>query len=220
MQMAKFGYAEFGYDESAVLTSSLPFYFNQPLFGLQQSTARGPQNHMEWYQSAKSVFDDNPHDGEALYLPRALAQREIDRIRSLPHDAQVAQTIGIAASTPFRGRLTGPIQFFGNLLETWKLNREDAVPLLGFEKTDQPYVEHLLNGHAALLGRDVKDRIAYLFEIRRTLAALFLDEDVENAWLREAHAMLNDQVPMELLLGGTMENILLVRDFVDVAAGR
>lgn len=220
MQMTKFGCTEFGYDESDVLNSSIPFYFNQSLFGLQQSTARGPQNHMKWYQSAKSVFDDNPHGGEALYLPRDLEQREIDWIRSLPHDAQMAQTMGIAAPTPFRGRLTGPIQFFGNLLETWKLNREDAVPLLGFEKTNRPYVEHLLNGHAALLGRDVKDRIAYLFEIRRTLAALFLDEDVENAWLREAHAMLNDQVPMELLLEGTMENILLVRDFVDVAAGR
>ena len=220
MQMAKFGDTRFKYDESDVLTSSIPLYFNQSFFGLQQSTDRGPINHLTGYQSGQSLFEHNPLGGEDWSFRRAPVQREIDWINSLPHGETVVQTMGTVYLIPFRGRLTGPIQFFGNLLETWKLNRDDAVPLLGFEKTDRPYVEDLLNGHAVLLGRDAKDRIAYLFEIRRTLAALFLDEDVENAWLREAHTMLNDQVPMELLLEGTMENILLVRDFVDVAAGR
>ncbi len=215
MQMTKFGY-----DESDVSTPMTPLDFNQSPFVLWQSTGCSPINHLKGYQSGQSLFEHNPFGGEDWVFRRAPVQREIDWINSLPHGETVVQTMGTVYLTPFGGRLTGPIHFFGNLLETWKLNRDDAVPLLGFEKTDRLYVEHLLNGHAVLSGRDAKDRIAYLFEIRRTLAALFLDEDVENAWLREAHTMLNDQVPMELLLEGTMENILLVRDFVDVAAGR
>jgi len=211
---------KFGYDAGDVSTPMIPLDFNQSLFGLWQRTGRSPINHLKGDQSEQSLFERNPFGGEDWLFRRAPAQREIDWINSLPHGETMVQTMGTVYRTPFKGRLTGPIQFFGNLLETWKLNRDDAVSLLGFEKSDRPYVEHLLNGHAALLGRDAKDRIAYLFEIRRTLAALFLDEDVENAWLREAHAMLNDQVPMELLLEGAMENILLVRDFVDVAAGR
>ena len=82
------------------------------------------------------------------------------------------------------------------------------------------HVDNLLNGHVALAGRDVKDRIACLLHIRSTLSALFRCEEVENEWLREPHAMLDDQVPMQLLLEGSMENLLLVKEYVDVVTGR
>lgn len=117
-------------------------------------------------------------------------------------------------------RLTGPIQFISKLLEIWKLESSDAAPLLGFERSDWPYVNDLLNGRVALAGRDVKDRIAYLFHIRSTLSALFRSEEVENEWLREPQAMLNDQVPMSILLEGSMENLLLVREYVDAVSGQ
>ncbi len=107
--------------------------------------------------------------------------------------------------------LTGPIQFIRNLLNIWNLEQKDAVFLLGFEVYDQHYVRKLLDGYTPLVGRDIKDRIAYLFQIRGTLSVLFQSEDVENEWLREKHTMLNDQKPLELLLNGTMENLLLSR---------
>ena len=121
---------------------------------------------------------------------------------------------------PYRVQLSGPIQFIQNLLETWMLTQDDAVPLLGFEISDRHHVKSLLRGHAVLSGRDVKDRIAYLFEIRKTLSALFLNEDVENAWLREEHAMLGNNAPLKLMLEGTMDNLLLVKEYVEAAAGR
>ena len=117
-------------------------------------------------------------------------------------------------------RLTGPIQFVRNLLKTWNLEQIDAVFLLGFEVSDRHHVDNLLNGYAPLVGRDIKDRIAYLFQIRGTLSILFQSKEVENEWLREKHTMLNDQKPLEMLLEGTMENLLLVKDYVNVAAGR
>ena len=46
------------------------------------------------------------------------------------------------------------------------------------------------------------------------------DEDMENEWLRERHEMLDDKAPMDLLLDGSMENLLLVKEYVEAAAGR
>jgi len=121
---------------------------------------------------------------------------------------------------PAPGRLTGTVQFVRKLLDTWKLQPGDAAALLGFEPSERTRVDNLLNGRIAFAGGDVKDRIACLLHIRSTLSALFRSQEVENEWLREPHAMLDDQVPMHLLLEGSVENLLLVREYVDSVAGR
>ena len=111
-------------------------------------------------------------------------------------------------------------QFVSKLLESWRLSRDDAVLLLGFDQTDNDFVRAVLEGAADLHGRDVRDRIAHLFQIRKTLSSLFRDLGVENEWLREQHTLLDGQEPLKLLLGGSMEDLLLVKEYVDAAAGR
>lgn len=117
-------------------------------------------------------------------------------------------------------RLAGPVQFLKRLMEDWALTEADAALLLGFNETDLELVGPFLEGREALSGRDVRDRIAHLFEIRKTLSMLFRDLDTENGWLREPQELLDQRDPMSLLLGGSMEDLLLVRDYVDAAAGR
>ena len=51
------------------------------------------------------------------------------------------------------------------------------------------------------------------------LFALFGDETEENDWLRESQPSLDGQVPMQLLLEGSMENLLLVKEYVEAATG-
>ena len=116
-------------------------------------------------------------------------------------------------------RLSGPVQFVLKLLDYWRLSRDDAVSLLGFDSTDSDYVKDILSGMTSFRGRDVRDRIAHLFHIWTTLSSLFQDRDVENDWLRESHALLDEQSPLNLLLGGAMENLLLVKEYVGAAAG-
>ncbi len=116
-------------------------------------------------------------------------------------------------------RLHGLLQFMPSLLRFWRLREEDAVPLLGFNREDAAHVALALRGQEHFRGRDVWERIAHLVWIRTSLSALFRDLDTENAWLREPHAWLDERVPMQLLLGGSMEDLLLVRDYVDTAAG-
>ena len=116
-------------------------------------------------------------------------------------------------------RLSGPVQFVVKLLEFWRLDDEDAVRLLGFDGEDAAEVAAILAGRKPLRGRDVRERIAHLIWIRKTLSALFRHLDTENAWLRESHRLLDNRSPMELLLGGSIEDMLSVRDYADAAGG-
>lgn len=117
-------------------------------------------------------------------------------------------------------RLTGPIQFILRLLDCWKLERTDAINLLGFEETESEFVFEVLEGNESLRGRDAKDRLSHLLSIRTSLHGFFRDLETENDWLRETQPLLDGQTPMNLLLGGSMEDILLVREYVDSMVGK
>ena len=125
-----------------------------------------------------------------------------------------------AGRSPCRSRVTGPVQVLKRLLGVWNLEAAEATILLGLDRDAVSYAEDFLAGRTALKGRDVSDRIVHLYEMRKTLSALFRDENVENQWLREQHAMLDERAPLDLMLEGSMENMLLVREYVEAAAGR
>lgn len=116
-------------------------------------------------------------------------------------------------------RLTGPVQFVRKLMGSWRLDIGDVVGLLGYDPEELQYVSDVLDGRRQLRGHDVRNRIAHLFIIRRTLWSLFRNLEVENEWLREQHSMLNGKRPMSLIVGGSMEDLLLAREYVESVAG-
>ena len=117
-------------------------------------------------------------------------------------------------------RLPGPIQFVLRLLPLWNLKRSDATALLGFRTNEREHVTALLDGRWIPLGRDTQDRIAHLFRIHETLSSVFRDSKVENEWLRESHALLDGRSPMSILLDGSMEGLLWVKEYVEVTGRR
>ena len=137
----------------------------------------------------------------------------------VPPPATILQHGAQTGELAYRERLTGPVQFLNKLLDTWCLDQGAALAVLGLEESQQQYLFDLLNGISPLEGRDIKDRIAHLFKIRKMLSGLFQDQTVENEWLREPHRMLDDREPMTLMLEGSMENLLLVKEYVETAAG-
>ena len=151
--------------------------------------------------------------------PTRLEMWNPDAARQAALTDTATSAIGATAS-PFRAQLTGPVQFLNRLLESWKLESTHATFLLGLDPDDASQAADVLAGRAILKGRDTKDRVAHLYQIRKTLSALYRDEDVENQWIREPHTMLNESSPMDLMLEGSMENLLLVREYVEAAAGR
>ncbi len=134
-----------------------------------------------------------------------------------PPETGTSQSQGTLRGLPARS--SGPVQFAAKLADFWRLNQEDLAGLLGFGPTDAAHAAALLTGRKELHGRDVRDRIAHLFRIRESLHSLFRDLEVENEWLREPHEFLEGKSPMSLMVGGSMEDLLLVREYVDEVAG-
>ena len=156
-----------------------------------------------------------PFRFEQWEFPSGIGQFDVTELRKA-----IAFTTGATKTSPSLGRITGPVKFVTQLLTTWRLELPEACILLGFESSEFAYVNDVLQGHAHLQGRDTKDRIAHLFQIRKLLSALFRDEAVENEWLREPRDVLKGKTPMDLLLEGSMENLLLVKEYVEVVTGR
>lgn len=118
-------------------------------------------------------------------------------------------------------RIIGPIKFVNKLLDMWELDHENAASLLGFDKQYKGYVDKLLKGYECLVeGSETEDRIAYLFYIWSVLSELFRDSAVEIQWLRTVEQELDGKAPMELILSGSITDLLFVKEFVDFVSGR
>lgn len=118
-------------------------------------------------------------------------------------------------------RIIGPIKFVNKLLKMWEISHEYAASLLGFDKQYGEYVDELLHGYEYLVeGSEAEDRIAYLFYIWSVLSELFRDRTVEIKWLRARKQELEGKTPMELILSGSITDLLLVKEFVDFVSGR
>lgn len=118
-------------------------------------------------------------------------------------------------------RIIGPIKFVNKLLVMWEIDQENAVSLLGFDKHNKGYVDKLLQGNEYLVeGSETEDRIAYLFYIWSVLSELLRDRAVEVKWLKTAEREFEGKTPMDLILSGSITNLLLVKEFVDFISGR
>lgn len=111
----------------------------------------------------------------------------------------------------------GEVQFFETLLSMWGLNEEQGAVLLGYENLSE--IRDLLSGVAGIRSRDAKDRLRCLFRIRAALRTLFRDIEVEREWLREEKEDLEGESPLDLLLEGSMANVLRVTEFVEYVSG-
>ena len=133
---------------------------------------------------------------------------------NLLRDLTAANDPRATAAAP---RLGPTEEVFSKLLSFWRLDHRAGAILLGYEGISR--IDPILNGVAYLTTRDEKDRIAELFRIRKLLRALFRDRDTENSWLRESNETLENRAPLDLLLEGSMKNLLRVRQFVETIAG-
>ena len=119
-------------------------------------------------------------------------------------------------SSPVR---SGHVQFLMKLKQMWRLTDRELAVMLGLDPDDERQISRLLQGSSDLESRDLKDRLAYLLQIRMLLDNLLQDLDQENEWLREPHTMLDSRTPMSLLLEGPMRDLIVVAQYVEMACG-
>lgn len=112
-----------------------------------------------------------------------------------------------------------PVRLILRLLEDWQLEKDDAASLLGFEDSELDYVSDAQSRYDLLERQDAKPRVANLLYIRKSLWVFFQDLEVENDWLREPQEMLDERMPLSLLKSGSMEDLQLLREFVDAMTG-
>ena len=163
-----------------------------------------PQERLFWELARNFLtIKDRNRQEEVCTLVRALAERD-----RAAEDGSNPQTFGIA----------GSVKFLMKLMETWAIDEQEAARLLGFE--DEKAISKLISGAATLDTRDLKDRVRHLLRTREALHSLFRDIHVEREWLREPRPEFNNQSPLALLLEGSMENFLVVSQFVQRMVGR
>ena len=129
----------------------------------------------------------------------------------LPTSEPRSQTPRAETEYP-RGRLTGPVQVVARLAEIWGLDVNQIAIALDYESGRD--VVDLFGGVLTLRGRDRHERIRNLFRIREVLNGLFRDHGVERTWIRETHEQLGGRSVIDLLLTGSMEQMILARRFV------
>jgi uncharacterized protein (DUF2384 family) len=158
---------------------------------------------------------------------RGRAAVAIEKVAAEPATGQLAYRLGRLAQGrmarnqpegPAPKRKTGPVQYLEKLLQVWGLNATEGAILLGAD--DASYVRRLSLGATRLDGRDAKDRVAHLFAIDEALSRLFRNDEVVREWLREPKRELGGKSALDVLLEGSMENMLLVKQFTEHLSGR
>ncbi len=118
------------------------------------------------------------------------------------------------------GRVLGPLRFVASLLDAWKLDIASACALLGLEHHEVDVARALLSGVRSIEGRDLRDRIANLIRIRALLSELFAANlENENQWLRREQSALGGRSVLDLLLAGSMREMITAVEFVEYVAG-
>ncbi|MDH3742347.1 MAG: MbcA/ParS/Xre antitoxin family protein [Hyphomicrobiales bacterium] len=109
----------------------------------------------------------------------------------------------------------GAVRLFLALADRWQLGVKDRLILLG-DISRQTYY-NWANGKVACLSRDQLERISLLLGIHKGLRLLFADEASAERWFKGANSDLPfaGRSPLERLLQGGMEDLYVVRRYID-----
>jgi hypothetical protein len=134
-------------------------------------------------------------------------------------DRQRVQREGAyAPSASNDGRLLTPqLKMFFRIVNRWSLDRKACASLLDLPRDTA--VDLLEEGRLGLEGRDRLDRVANVIAIYVDLHQLLRSDDAERAWLHEYRDDLGTR-PIDLLLSGRLEDLIDLRRYVELVAGR
>ena len=107
---------------------------------------------------------------------------------------------------------SGPARMPAIIAATWRLRPDQAATLFGVDDIEPDAVQRCLDDPRQR--ENIETRVALVTHIRMRLRSMFRDKETENAWLREPHALLDDAVPMTLMLSGSLDDLQRVHDYV------
>ncbi len=105
---------------------------------------------------------------------------------------------------------------FFALADVWKLTTDQQITLLG-SPGRSTYFKWKKDG--GVLSPDTAERISHLVSIYKALQVLFPQADRADAWIERPHRFFGVRPALEVMLGGGLEGIILVRDYLDAQRG-
>lgn len=125
---------------------------------------------------------------------------------------QQAHTAGQTRFDPAIEAKVGLKNFFG-IIEKWGVGNEDAQILLGDPGRATFYRWKKLD--AKKLGRDTLDRISLVMGIYQGCHALLTQPERANTWIYRPNTALNNLTPLEIMLGGGLDDLYRIRRHLD-----
>lgn len=129
-------------------------------------------------------------------------------IRRLAQDP--AKTAGAALRTYF------------NIADTWKLNTEQAMTLLGFdERTRSTFFKWKRAPESARLTREKLERLSYIFGIYKDLQILLPRPESADTWIHRPNdaPIFGGQPALDRMLSGNVADLYVVRQYLDAQRG-
>ncbi len=123
-----------------------------------------------------------------------------------------------------RRRLSAPaLRTFLAIADLWRLSEEQRRLMLGYpsRSTYHSWCRTAREHGAITLDVDVLTRLSAVLGIHQALGVLFGNEQEAKTWLATPHDALlfGGHPPLDLVTGGTLDGLLLVRRFLDAARG-
>ena len=111
------------------------------------------------------------------------------------------------------------IRTFTRIADRWGLSAQERWRLLGIPKST--YYSYLEKPERARLSHDTLERVSYILGIFKALAILLPRRAAADSWLRRSNAapVFNGHAPLELMLGGKVASLYLVRRYLDGERG-
>lgn len=109
-----------------------------------------------------------------------------------------------------------PLTFFFDLAEIWDLNTDQQMKLLG-SPARSTYFRWRKDGGE--VSTDVLERISHLGSIYKALMILLDTPDAAVNWLRKPNRYFDGASALDILLSGTLTDIIKVRHYVDAQRG-
>jgi hypothetical protein len=115
---------------------------------------------------------------------------------------------------------SGPaLRTFFRIADLWKLSSAERQRLLGLKPST--FFKNQRDPGRARLSRDTLERISYILGIYKALQILLPRKEAADSWIRRknAAAIFNGRSPLELMMGGRVGDLYLVRRYLDGERG-
>jgi len=136
------------------------------------------------------------------------ASLKITRPSAAPDKSAIRSESLLGRMSNLRDKNLHVVLSFEKLADYWGLTNSQRAIIIGYD--DHPEIYQMLTSFAVgFIGRDTKDRIAYLLAISVSLGSLLGDDhDAEMRWLSTRQAELGFETPLNHMLKGKFFDIL------------